>query len=127
MPGELSARLDGWKAIADHLGRDVRTAQRWRDERGMPVHRVPGRKGGAVFADAAEVDAWLFQTATVVEAATPAAEFPRAIAAPTVVAQNRVLFRSRARVRWLTAIALGLLAAVGTALVYVKLAESSSA
>jgi hypothetical protein len=54
-------RLDGWKAIAGYLGRDVRTAQRWRDERGMPVHRVPGGKGGAVFATATELDAWLFR------------------------------------------------------------------
>jgi hypothetical protein len=63
MGREPSARLDGWKAIAEYLGRDVRTAQRWRDERGLPVHRVPGGKGGTVFADAGELDAWLFQAA----------------------------------------------------------------
>ena len=28
------ARLDGWKAIAEYLGRDARTLQRWRVERG---------------------------------------------------------------------------------------------
>ena len=61
MAGEPASRLDGWKAIADYLGRDVRTAQRWRDERGMPVHRIPGGKGGAVFADRSEIDAWLVQ------------------------------------------------------------------
>jgi len=64
------ARLDGWKAVADYLGRDVRTAQRWRDERGMPMHRVPGHKGGTVFAERAELDAWLFQYQAT-SAATP--------------------------------------------------------
>ena len=52
-------RLDGWKAISDHLGKDERTVQRWRRQRGMPVHRVPGGKSGAVFAFRPELDAWL--------------------------------------------------------------------
>lgn len=66
MTPEPAPRLDGWKAIADYLGRDVRTAQRWRDERGMPVHRVPGGKGGAVFAIPLELDQWLFQASLAV-------------------------------------------------------------
>jgi hypothetical protein len=52
-------RLDSWKAIAEYLGRNVRTVTRWADERGLPVRRVPGGKRGAVFAYAEEVDAWL--------------------------------------------------------------------
>ena len=58
-------RLDGWKAIADYLARDIRTLQRWRDERGLPIHRVPGSKGGTVFAYPAELDAWLRESPTV--------------------------------------------------------------
>src|SRR5450755_2494667 len=54
-PGD---RLDSWKAIADHLGREVRTIQRWERDRGLPVHRVPGDRGG-VFAYTAELDRWL--------------------------------------------------------------------
>jgi len=61
MVPELAPRLDGWKAIADYLRRDVRTAQRWRDERGMPVHRVPGGKSGGVFAQPGEIADWLLQ------------------------------------------------------------------
>lgn len=59
MPPAQPRRLDSWKSIADYLGRNVRTATRWAAERGLPVRRVPGGKRGAVFAFAAEIDAWL--------------------------------------------------------------------
>lgn len=52
-------RLDSWKAIAQYLGRDVRSVQRWERDRGLPVHRVPGQKGGAVFAYESELEEWL--------------------------------------------------------------------
>src|ERR1700675_4604630 len=52
-------RLDSWKAIADYLDRNVRTVTRWGDERGLPIHRVPGGKRQAVFAYTYEIDAWL--------------------------------------------------------------------
>lgn len=54
-------RLDSWKAIADYLGRDVRTARRWERERQLPVHRVPGGGRTAVFAYTSEIDQWLRQ------------------------------------------------------------------
>jgi hypothetical protein len=52
-------RLDSWKEIADHLKREVRTASRWERERGLPVHRAPGGKRGAIYAYRSEIDAWL--------------------------------------------------------------------
>lgn len=52
-------RLDGWKAIANFLGRDRTTAIRWANHRGLPVHRVPGGRTGAVFARTAELEHWL--------------------------------------------------------------------
>jgi len=52
-------RLDSWKAIADYLGREVRTAMRWENEKELPVHRVRGGKRHAVFAYPEELDAWL--------------------------------------------------------------------
>lgn len=52
-------RLDSWKAIAEYLGRDVRTAMRWAKSHGLPVRRVAGGKGRSVFAFAHEIDAWL--------------------------------------------------------------------
>jgi TolB-like protein len=54
-----NTRLNSWKEIADFLDRDVRSVQRWERERGLPVHRIPGQKGGAVFAYKEELEAWL--------------------------------------------------------------------
>jgi TolB-like protein/Tfp pilus assembly protein PilF len=58
---EQRQKLQSWKEIAAFLGKDVRTARRWNLERGLPVHRVPGGKGGSVFAYADELQAWLDQ------------------------------------------------------------------
>lgn len=55
---DTSRRLDSWKEIAEYVGRDVRTAIRWERQRGLPVHRVPGGRRGAVFAYAPEIDRW---------------------------------------------------------------------
>jgi TolB-like protein/Tfp pilus assembly protein PilF len=56
---EKGKRLDSWKSIAEYLQRDTRSVQRWEKERGLPVHRVPGEKGGTVFAYPEELDNWL--------------------------------------------------------------------
>jgi len=51
--------LATWKEIAAHFGCNVRTAKRYEQERGLPVHRAPGKKGSTVFAYSTELDAWL--------------------------------------------------------------------
>lgn len=51
-------RLDSWKAIAEFLGRSLRTVQRWHDCNGLPVHHFGGHKG-SVFAYQEEIDLWL--------------------------------------------------------------------
>lgn len=54
-------KLDGWKALADYLGKSVRTAQRWEREYGLPVHRVAdpnNSNSSSVFSFADELDAW---------------------------------------------------------------------
>lgn len=51
-------RLTSWKEIAAHLGREVRTVIRWEKERGLPLHRLPGGRGGSVFAFTDELDQW---------------------------------------------------------------------
>jgi hypothetical protein len=50
--------LNGWKEIAQHVGRGVRTVQRWENE-GLPVRRPVGRPRTAVLAFSDEVDGWL--------------------------------------------------------------------
>jgi len=51
--------LNSWKEIAAHVGRGVRTVQRWERELGFPVHRPRGKDRSAVIAIKAEVNAWL--------------------------------------------------------------------
>jgi TolB-like protein len=53
------SRLAGWKAIGHALGCDARTAQRWEQARGLPVHRLPGEGSSTVYAFADEIAAWL--------------------------------------------------------------------
>jgi hypothetical protein len=42
-------RLDSWKAIAVHLGRDVRTVQRWEKSERLPIHRKLHDKLSSVY------------------------------------------------------------------------------
>jgi len=57
--GNSVKRLLGWKAIGQFLGCTERTARRWEATRSMPVHRVPGRSRGSVWAAPEELTRWL--------------------------------------------------------------------
>lgn len=50
--------LNGWKEIADYVGRGVRTVQRW-EALGLPIRRPNARLRSAVVTTAGEIDAWL--------------------------------------------------------------------
>ncbi len=53
--------LEGWKAIADHLGKTERTVQRWEKSKGLPVRRLRGdspEELPRVYALKSELDAW---------------------------------------------------------------------
>lgn len=63
-------RIDSWKEIAAFFGRDERTVKRWEKERGLPVHRVPGERGG-VFAYAGELTVWLNSSAAASDKREP--------------------------------------------------------
>ena len=51
-------RLESWKEIAAYLGRGVTTVQRWEQQEGLPVHRLPHAKKGSIFAIKSELDDW---------------------------------------------------------------------
>ncbi|WP_107327985.1 tetratricopeptide repeat protein [Agrobacterium pusense] len=54
--------LNGWRAIAEYLGRNQSTVKRWATDGDLPVHRPKGsaaRKGVPVYAFSSELDAWL--------------------------------------------------------------------
>ena len=50
----MSEQLSSWKEIARHLKCSVRSARRWEDQQGLPVHRALG----GVFALRSELEAW---------------------------------------------------------------------
>jgi hypothetical protein len=51
-------RLNGWKEIASHFGKSVRTVQRWEKELRLPIHRIHTPNGEIVFAVVAELKQW---------------------------------------------------------------------
>jgi hypothetical protein len=53
-----SERLESWKEIAAYLGRGVTTVQRWEQQEGLPIRRLPHAKKGSVFAIKSELDEW---------------------------------------------------------------------
>ena len=57
-----SQLLTSWKEIAAHLGKGVRTVQRWEQELGLPVRR-PAKSRHIVVALATELDRWIEQLA----------------------------------------------------------------
>ena len=58
-PEPTGVVLNSWKEIANHLGRGVRTVQRWEHDLGLPVRRPWGRSRSTVVALSDELDAWL--------------------------------------------------------------------
>ncbi len=105
-------RLDTWKEIGAFFGRDERTVKRWEDQRGLPVHRVPGSGRGSVYAYASELSEWLKTadtrvsvTATVEEAgAEPeTAEIPAAEEAVTSpeISESLPLEEKRSKRPWM--------------------------
>ena len=55
----MNDRLDGWKAVAGHVRKSVRTAQRWERELGLPVHRMQTETGEIVYGLVSEIEAWV--------------------------------------------------------------------
>lgn len=77
---DLPDRIDGWKSIGAHFGRDRTTAIRWARERDLPVHRLPGGKTGTVFALRHELELWARGAEVAAEAIKE--EAPAVVQAP---------------------------------------------
>lgn len=56
---EGQTRLESWKEISSYLQRSIKTCQRWEIELGLPIHRLDGTPSARVFANPAELDAWM--------------------------------------------------------------------
>ena len=52
-----SRPLTAWKEIAHYLSVNVRTAQKWERERGLPIRRASGARS-RVSADTASLEVW---------------------------------------------------------------------
>lgn len=52
------SRLNGWKDIASHFGKSVRTVQRWERQLALPVHRLHTAGGEIVYAFVHELNEW---------------------------------------------------------------------
>ena len=55
---KTEATLESWKEIAAHLGRQVKTVQRWEKDEALPVHRHSHKARASVYAYPSEIDAW---------------------------------------------------------------------
>ena len=59
---ELHPVLSGWKEIATHIGKGVRTVQRYEHDFSLPVRRPAGHSSGSVVAMKSELEAWVHAT-----------------------------------------------------------------
>src|SRR5260370_31102277 len=66
-------KLVSWKEIAAHLGREVRTVQRWEKTEGLPVKRHEHQKKSTVYAYPSELDEWVRKRQPVDDPAAAAA------------------------------------------------------
>jgi tetratricopeptide (TPR) repeat protein len=119
-------RIDSWKEIAAFFGRDERTVKRWEKERGLPVHRLPGERGG-VFAWSQELTDWLNSAAEgnghAQDAALPAPPVPPPLephapgqpplpSAPVAPPSHTLL--------WIAAVVVAILAAIAGSFLFLR-------
>jgi len=84
--------LNSWKEISQHLGRGVRTAQRYEEKLGLPVHRPAGKERSAVVAFADEIDGWVSNSPTRRNMdGSPVSELPSPDRRPASELLNEVL------------------------------------
>ena len=74
----MAAILSSWKEIAGHLGKAVRTVQRWERDLGLPIHRPLPSKKHIVIAFPDELDRWIRRQSVEGDAANAPGELKRA-------------------------------------------------
>lgn len=75
-------RLEGWKEIAAHVERSVRTVRRWERDEGLPVHRHMHGQKGTPYAFVDEIDRWRARRHVAPLVASPAASTESSDKAP---------------------------------------------
>lgn len=80
--------LTGWKEIADYLGVEKTTAQRWEKENRLPVQRLPGKKG-RVLASTEDLDLWRQQGYQASRESEPVPILATETASPAEAEQNQ--------------------------------------
>jgi TolB-like protein len=103
-------RLESWKAVAAHFGRDVTTVRRWERREGLPIHRLFHEKLGSIYAYSDELDAWwaarrLRDTAGDAEPVSVTVDPPAASACVDEARPRRARATARRAIGWASAIA----------------------
>lgn len=89
----MASALTSWKEIAQHLGKGVRTVQRWERE-GLPVRRPKASQKGRVLAFPDEIDRWVRSTYTSKGEASSSELAGLRTAAEKLLAENESLRRN---------------------------------
>lgn len=112
-------RFDSWKEIAAFFKRDERTVRRWEQQRGLPVHRVPGGERNLVYAYADELALWLsgggpaHQPSPPSPAVSPKPDPEPEVADPALSSSISSVLRTLQRPRMIAALAATLLLGLG--------------
>jgi hypothetical protein len=89
--------LESWKQIAAHLDRSERTARRWEETEGLPVHRRNHERQDTVFAFRHELDAWRHSRTQCPEALSfeqPESALPAGPQVSTYLAEHDAITRA---------------------------------
>lgn len=83
-------QLSSWKEVAAYFNATPRTVMRWERERGLPIRRLPGESRSRVYANVAELKAWLDSNDTIVGDKVPGDTVVSDVtsAAPSAAAQS---------------------------------------
>lgn len=89
----MASALTSWKEIAQHLGKGVRTVQRWERE-GLPVRRPKDGQKGRVLAFPEEIDRWVRSAYTSADELSPSDVEGLRTAVDKLLSENESLRRS---------------------------------